>query len=192
MWSLAPSLRSRAALYVRRTLQGWCARLSTYRLLATLNAWIPACVTYYIYPRAGLWTSLHLTQVSLPSMFDHCSNFIITESTFNAWEKPKSDFRQIPAGDLNLLVQVGSDEFIEADVIDEQETGNVTPRKSVVGTRKLYRARIFGNQDPMTVIAYEGSEFSKWMREAKKRRIPRSPAVWGNGVGKHKCSDLSR
>ncbi|KAJ7677777.1 hypothetical protein DFH06DRAFT_1121345 [Mycena polygramma] len=108
--------------------------------------------------KAGLGTYLHLTQVSLPSMFDHCSNFIITEN-----------FRLIPAGDLNILTQVGSDEIIEEDVIEPRETGNVTRRIGVVGTRRVYRARIFGHLDPMTAIVYEGSQFSKacfsaWLR----------------------------
>ncbi|KAJ7677785.1 hypothetical protein DFH06DRAFT_1291222 [Mycena polygramma] len=115
---------------------------------------VPAALRYEA--KAGLGSYLHVSQVSLPSMFHHCSNFIIT-----------GDFHLIPAADLNLLTHVDSDEIIGE--IEPWETENTTQRLGVVGMRKVYRARIFGHQDPMTAIVYEGSQFSKacfsaWLR----------------------------
>jgi hypothetical protein len=45
-------------------------------------------------------------------------------------------------------------------VIEPREIGTAI-RKVVIGRRKVYRARIFGSQDPMTAIVYEGSQFDK-------------------------------
>ncbi|KAJ7462951.1 hypothetical protein FB451DRAFT_1404111 [Mycena latifolia] len=92
-------------------------------------------------------------------MFDHCSNFTISGGTFNIWERPaspRSDFRSIRLGDLNLLKQVGAVQTLKSDVIDRRGEMSVV-RNVVVGTRRVYRARIFGSQDPMTAVVYEGS-----------------------------------
>ncbi|KAJ7686393.1 hypothetical protein B0H17DRAFT_1204294 [Mycena rosella] len=96
-------------------------------------------------------------------MFHHCSNVTIAGGIFNVWERPRSppsDFRTIRLGDLNLLTQMGNEEALTSDVV-ERRGAALVQRKVTAGTRKIYRARIFGNQDPMTAVVYEGSQFGK-------------------------------
>ncbi|KAJ7441983.1 hypothetical protein FB451DRAFT_1569084 [Mycena latifolia] len=48
--------------------------------------------------------------------FANCNNFTITGGSFNLWERPaspRSEFRSIRLGDLNLLTQVGPDELLD-------------------------------------------------------------------------------
>ncbi|KAJ7822621.1 hypothetical protein B0H14DRAFT_2828203 [Mycena olivaceomarginata] len=83
------------------------------------------------------------------------------------------DFRSIPLGDLNLLTQV-SQEPLGCDVL-EQRGGRTIVRREIIGKRTVYRARIFGSQDPMTAVVYQGSQFEKWKAEAERRQSVRSP-----------------
>ncbi|KAJ7657554.1 hypothetical protein B0H17DRAFT_1213466 [Mycena rosella] len=93
-------------------------------------------------------------------MFDHCSKFTIAVGTFNVLERPPSDFRSIRLGDLNLLTQIGNEEELTSGVV-EQRGPRLVRQKVIVGTRKVYRARIFGSQDVMTAVVYEGSQLQK-------------------------------
>ncbi|KAJ7657550.1 hypothetical protein B0H17DRAFT_1213463 [Mycena rosella] len=93
-------------------------------------------------------------------MLHHCSKFTVTGGTFNVLERPPSDFRSIRLGDLNLLTQMGNEEELTSDLV-ERRGPRLVRRKVAVGTRKVYRARIFGSQDVMTAVVYEGSQFQK-------------------------------
>ncbi|KAJ7669907.1 hypothetical protein DFH06DRAFT_158261 [Mycena polygramma] len=86
----------------------------------------------------------------------------------------ESDYRLIRAGDLHLLTEVGEDEVMLSDRIESRGT---IARKVVVGKRKVFRARIFGSQDAMTAIVYEGSHFKQLTAElgTTHAQIPRNP-----------------
>ncbi|KAJ7642563.1 hypothetical protein B0H17DRAFT_1216384 [Mycena rosella] len=124
------------------------------------------------------------------AMFDHCSNITIAGGTFNVWERPRSppsDFRSIRLGDLILLSQMCNEEELTSDVVERRGT-RLVQRKVIVGTRKVYRARIFGSQDPMTAVVYEGSQLQKaiyngsWKAEVEHRqslRLPFLPQLFG-------------
>ncbi|KAJ7642565.1 hypothetical protein B0H17DRAFT_1148786 [Mycena rosella] len=106
-------------------------------------------------------------------------NITITDGTFNVLERPRSppsDFRSVRLGDLNLLTQTGNEDELTSPVV-ERRGPRLVRRKVIVGTRKVYRARIFGSQDPMTAVLYEGSQFEKWKAEAKRRQSVRLPFV---------------
>ncbi|KAJ7633947.1 hypothetical protein B0H17DRAFT_1280434 [Mycena rosella] len=105
-------------------------------------------------------------------MFDHCSNITITDGNFNVLERRPSDFRSIRLGDLNLLTQMGNEEELISSVV-KRRGPRLVRRKVIVGSRKVYRARIFGSQDPMTAVVYEGSQFEKWKHEAERRQSGR-------------------
>ncbi|KAJ7637782.1 hypothetical protein B0H17DRAFT_1278784 [Mycena rosella] len=109
-------------------------------------------------------------------MFDHCSNITITDGTFNVLERSPSDFRSIRLGDLNLLTQMGNEEELTSGVV-ERRGPRLVRRKVIVGSRKVYCARIFGSPDPMTAVVYEGSQFEKWKDEAERRQSVRLPFV---------------
>ncbi|KAJ7626491.1 hypothetical protein B0H17DRAFT_1151001 [Mycena rosella] len=118
-------------------------------------------------------------------MLNNSSNFTIAGGTFNVWERPRSpptDFRSIRLGDLNLLTQIGDEEALTFDVV-ERRGPRLVQRRAIVGTRKVYRARIFGSQDPMTAVVYEGSQLQKaiyngsWKAEIESRQSLRFPFV---------------
>ncbi|KAJ7930635.1 hypothetical protein B0H13DRAFT_1858448 [Mycena leptocephala] len=68
-------------------------------------------------------------------------------------ERPRGDFRVVKLGDLNLLDEIGKENAV---AIRHKKTGVVVRHvKVVVGTRRVYRARIFGSQDPMTAAVYD-------------------------------------
>jgi hypothetical protein len=70
------------------------------------------------------------------------------------------DFRVVKLGDLNLLDEMGKQNVVEWHPIRHKRTGVVVRHiKVVVGTRRVYRARIFGSQDPMTVVIYNDPQF---------------------------------
>ncbi|KAJ7444665.1 hypothetical protein FB451DRAFT_1413063 [Mycena latifolia] len=84
-------------------------------------------------------------------------------------DSPGPDFRSIRLGNLNLLTQLGKEETLKCDVVERHGETDVV-RKTVVGTRRVYRARIFGSQDPITAVVCEGSRFDKWKAEAERRQ----------------------
>jgi hypothetical protein len=68
----------------------------------------------------------------------------------------------VKLGDLNLLDEIDKDNVVEWHPIYRKKTGVVVRYlKVVVGTRRTYRARIFGSQDPMTAIVYNGHQFEQ-------------------------------
>src|ERR1700761_831545 len=113
-------------------------------------------------------------------MFDHCSNFTITGSSFNISHNPCPsapdegatpvlsgcqcddlipEFRFIRRGDINLLSYVGENEIVEYRAV--RRKGRSGTVRVVTGTRETYHARIFPSQDTFTVVKYNGSSFTK-------------------------------
>lgn len=65
-------------------------------------------------------------------------------------------------GDLNLLDEIGKYNVVERRPVPHKRTGAVVRHiKVVVGTRRTYRARIFGSQDPMTAVVYNDAQFEQ-------------------------------
>jgi hypothetical protein len=68
----------------------------------------------------------------------------------------------VKLGDLNLLDEIGKYNVVEGHPVHHKRTGAVVRHiKVVVGTRRIYRARIFGSQDPMTAVVYDDAQFEK-------------------------------
>jgi hypothetical protein len=66
-----------------------------------------------------------------------------------------TDFRIVKLGDLNLLDEISKYNVVERRPVHRKKTGAVVRHvEVVVGTRRIYRARIFGSQDPMTAVVY--------------------------------------
>ncbi|KAJ7218451.1 hypothetical protein GGX14DRAFT_390220 [Mycena pura] len=113
-------------------------------------------------------------------MFDRCSNFTITGSSFNISHNlspstPDEEFRSIRPGDINLLSQVGKKEIVEHRAVWRKgRSGTV---RVVTGTRETYHARIFPSQDTFTVVKYEGSSFPKWKTDIEERQQFRHPHI---------------
>jgi hypothetical protein len=73
-----------------------------------------------------------------------------------------ADFRVVKLGDLNLLDEIDKRNVVEHHPIRRKKTGVVVRYlKVVVGTRRTYRARIFGSQDPMTAVVYNDAQFEQ-------------------------------
>jgi hypothetical protein len=66
-----------------------------------------------------------------------------------------SDFRFVKLNEVNLLEEVDKEDVIECRCIGRRRT------RVVVATRRIYSARIFGRQDPMTVVVYNDSKFGQ-------------------------------
>ncbi|KAJ7331088.1 hypothetical protein DFH08DRAFT_815170 [Mycena albidolilacea] len=94
---------------------------------------------------------------------------------------PASDFRSIPIGDLNLLAEVGSTDIIEYQDMRRQKTGALIRRvPAVVGKRQIHQARVFGSQETMTVVIYNGHDFEKAGRNVLcGRLLPTHPRYSG-------------
>jgi hypothetical protein len=61
----------------------------------------------------------------------------------------------VKLGDLNLLDEIDKHNVVEWHPVHRKKTGVLVRHvKVVVGTRRIYRARMFGSQDPMTVAVY--------------------------------------
>jgi hypothetical protein len=64
--------------------------------------------------------------------------------------------------DLNLLIEIGKYNVVERRAIPHKRTGIVVRHiEAVVGTRRIYRVRIVGIQDPMTAAVYNDPQFEK-------------------------------
>jgi hypothetical protein len=73
-----------------------------------------------------------------------------------------ADFRIVKLGDLNLLDEISKYNVVERRPVHRKKTGAVVRHvEVVVGTRRIYRARIFGSQDPMTAIVYNDAQFEQ-------------------------------
>jgi hypothetical protein len=65
-------------------------------------------------------------------------------------------------GDLILYNEIDKQNLVEHRPICRKRTGAVIRRvKVVVGTRRIHRARIFGHQDPMTVVVDNDFRFEQ-------------------------------
>jgi hypothetical protein len=63
---------------------------------------------------------------------------------------------------LNLLDEIGKYNVVEQRPVHHRRTGAVVRHvKVIVGTRRVYRARIFGSQDPMTAVVYNDAQFEQ-------------------------------
>ncbi|KAJ7882655.1 hypothetical protein B0H13DRAFT_2278283, partial [Mycena leptocephala] len=110
---------------------------------------------------------------------DNCRDFTIQGGTFNVSttvEQSLGDFRIVKLGDLNLLDEIDKHNVVERRPVHHRRTGAVVRHiKVVVGTRRIYRARIFGSQDPMTAIVYNDPQFEQRMVEAHRGQQFRHP-----------------
>ncbi|KAJ6597521.1 hypothetical protein DFH09DRAFT_1304320 [Mycena vulgaris] len=96
-------------------------------------------------------------------MFEQCSNFTISGGVFTIQKEPglihparsciegplesrsTPNFQSIRLGDLNLLAEIGKDDIVEYRDIRRRRTGVLVRRQRVVvGTRRIYQARVFG------------------------------------------------
>ncbi|KAJ7769240.1 hypothetical protein B0H14DRAFT_353059 [Mycena olivaceomarginata] len=77
-------------------------------------------------------------------------------------EQPRSDFRSVNLGDLILYDETDRQNVVNYLPIHHRRTGVVIRHiKVVVATRRVYRARMFGSQDPMTVVVYDDTKFEQ-------------------------------
>jgi hypothetical protein len=68
------------------------------------------------------------------------------------------DFRRIRPADVRLLQEVRQQNVVEYQEIRHKRTGAVKRRVPfVVGSRKIFHARVVGYQDSFTAVVYEGS-----------------------------------
>jgi hypothetical protein len=68
----------------------------------------------------------------------------------------------VKLGDLNLLDEIDKHDVVEWHPVHRKKTGVVVRYlKVVVGARRIYRARIFGSQDPMTAFVYNDAQFEQ-------------------------------
>ncbi|KAJ7826354.1 hypothetical protein B0H13DRAFT_2440826 [Mycena leptocephala] len=99
------------------------------------------------------------------SALENCRDFTIQGGTFNVSntvEKSPGDFRVVKLGDLNLLDEIDKQNLVEWHPIHRTKTGVIVRHvKVVVGTRRIYRARIFGSPDPMTAVVYNDAQFEQ-------------------------------
>jgi hypothetical protein len=65
-------------------------------------------------------------------------------------------------GDLNLLEEVGKQNVIEYRYVRHKKAGFVKRRVlTVVGVRKIHRARIIGMQELFTAVMYDSALFEQ-------------------------------
>ncbi|KAJ7618029.1 hypothetical protein FB45DRAFT_933157, partial [Roridomyces roridus] len=100
-------------------------------------------------------------------------NYNIRRVSFSGNREPSTprwnaDFRAVKLADLILDEEIDKREiWVDDDDPASRVTGTVQRRRKVVA--RVYRARIFGNRDPMTAVAY-GSDDSVF-QEAKERAL---------------------
>ncbi|KAJ7930787.1 hypothetical protein B0H13DRAFT_2309405 [Mycena leptocephala] len=99
------------------------------------------------------------------SALENCRDFTIQGGTFNVSttvEQSPGDFRIVKLGDLNLLDEIDKHDVVKRRPVHRKKTGVVVRHvKVIVGTRRIYRARIFGSQDPMTAVVYDNAQFEQ-------------------------------
>ncbi|KAJ7787187.1 hypothetical protein B0H14DRAFT_287782 [Mycena olivaceomarginata] len=77
-------------------------------------------------------------------------------------EQPRSDFRSVNLGDLVLYDEIDRQNVVDYLPIRRRRMGVVIRHiKAVVATQRVYRARIFGSQDPMTVVIHDDTRFEQ-------------------------------
>ncbi|KAJ7930679.1 hypothetical protein B0H13DRAFT_880541 [Mycena leptocephala] len=120
-----------------------------------------------------------LIQETRAAALENCRDFTIQGGTFNVSttvEQSPGDFRIVKLGDLNLLDEIDKHNVVEWHPIRRKKTGVIVRHvKVIVGTRRTYRARIFGSPDPMTAVVYNGPRFEQRMVEAHRGQQFRHP-----------------
>ncbi|KAJ7882664.1 hypothetical protein B0H13DRAFT_926912 [Mycena leptocephala] len=121
-----------------------------------------------------------VVQETRAAALENCRDFTIQGGTFNVSsstvEQPRGDFRVVKLGDLNLLDEIDKHNVVERRPVHHRRTGAVVRHiKVVIGTRRTYRARIFGSQDPMTAVVYNDVQFEQRMAEMKEGPQIRHP-----------------
>ncbi|KAJ7818697.1 hypothetical protein B0H14DRAFT_1369252 [Mycena olivaceomarginata] len=87
-------------------------------------------------------------------------------------EQPRSDFRSVNLGDLILHDEIDRQNVVDYLPIHHRRTGVVIRHiKVVVATQRVYRARMFGSQDPMTVVVHDDTKFEQ--RKAQVLEVQR-------------------
>ncbi|KAJ7930767.1 hypothetical protein B0H13DRAFT_1858567 [Mycena leptocephala] len=123
--------------------------------------------------------SLRIADVPRAAALENCRDFTIHGGTFNVSttvEQSPGDFRVVKLGDLNLLDEIDKQNVVEWHPVHRKKTGVIVRYvKVIVGTRRIYRARIFGSQDPMTVVVYNDAQFEQRMTEMQKGPQLRHP-----------------
>ncbi|KAJ7637458.1 hypothetical protein B0H17DRAFT_1149472 [Mycena rosella] len=62
--------------------------------------------------------------------------------------------------DLNILSEIGKEDIVEYREVRGRRTGALIQRLSrVVGSRRIHQVRLFGSQETMTAVIYEGPDF---------------------------------
>ncbi|KAF8148532.1 hypothetical protein K438DRAFT_948987 [Mycena galopus ATCC 62051] len=130
-------------------------------------------------------------------MFHNCSNVQISGGVFTVLSDESEssdppiarralahdpgfsrDFRSIRLCDLNLLSEIGKQEIVEYHEVRRRKTGALVRRdRDVVGTRRIYQARVLGRQEILTAVIYQGIDIEKWTTEAKKHETFRHPSL---------------
>ncbi|KAF7334923.1 hypothetical protein MVEN_02242000 [Mycena venus] len=131
-------------------------------------------------------------------MFDHCRDVTISGGNFNIVNDSGNmsragDFRVVRIGDLNLLSSIGSDTVVAYRPVSMgTDTDRPRRRRTVIGQRKIYSARMFGSQDLFTVFIYEGLDLLAWMAEVAKRQHLRHPNLFQlfGSINSHSMSAL--
>ncbi|KAJ7303629.1 hypothetical protein DFH08DRAFT_54609 [Mycena albidolilacea] len=87
------------------------------------------------------------------------------------------DFRSVNLGDLILYDEIDRQNVINHHPIRRRRTGVVIRHiKVVVATRRVYRARMFGSQDPMTVVVHD-TKFEQRKAQVLKVQQYRHPLL---------------
>jgi hypothetical protein len=72
------------------------------------------------------------------------------------------DFRSVNLGDLILYDEIDRQNMVDYLPIHRRRTGVLIRHiEVVVGTQTVYRARIFGSQDPMPVVVHDDAKFEQ-------------------------------
>ncbi|KAJ7930686.1 hypothetical protein B0H13DRAFT_2264055, partial [Mycena leptocephala] len=123
--------------------------------------------------------SLRIADVPRAAALENCRDFTIQGGTFNvstSVEQSPGEFRVVKLGDLNLLDEIDKHNVVERRPVHHRRTGAVVRHiKVLVGTRRVYRARIFDSQNPMTAVVYNDPQFEQRMAEIKEGPQIRHP-----------------
>ncbi|KAF8164394.1 hypothetical protein K438DRAFT_268387 [Mycena galopus ATCC 62051] len=115
--------------------------------------------------------------------YDIRTDSFTINNNLSTMEQPRHDFCRVNLGDLNLLDEIDQEKVVELRPIHRRRTGAVKQHVSVViGTRRIHRARIFGHQDPMTVVVYDNSHFEQIKAQvlgAQRHRHPFLAQLFG-------------
>ncbi|KAJ7171429.1 hypothetical protein C8R46DRAFT_184858 [Mycena filopes] len=123
-------------------------------------------------------------------MFDYCSHFQIAGGTFNiiasggvrvapvAERAYSTTFHSVRLGDLNLLKEIGQQQFVKYIDVHRRKTGVLVRRKrEVVGWRGIYQASLIGTPGVFTAVIDHGTDLEKWYSEAEKHEAFRHPSL---------------